>query len=260
MVPCVVVGVLDWLFRRPLGDLVNQPGIPLYYVPFFSYKRLWFLQALFVLFLVAPIFPRSPRQMAAVVGGVYLLSMVFQPQTELLSIDDVVRMAPHFAFGYNLGLLGDRPCTWRAGLATQLLVAMAAIGLTYVHLQIESQQLFGSPRWLRVIMYRLVPTVNILFIWVMVTRYIGSGRGAFWRGWAAAGTESMAIYLYHVPAMMPVRVMLSGVSGTAPLVASVVLATVIGVIVPMALSQFVLSRVPILNAALLGAPLKRRQL
>lgn len=134
---------------------------------------------------------------------------------------------------------------------------MAAIGLTYFWFQMHSEQLFDSPQWLRVTVYRLTPTINIAFLWIVVTRYMGTGRSTMWRGWTAAGKESMAIYLYHVAAMMPLRVVLPHISSAAAQIGSVVVATIIGVIGPMCLSRFVLSPVPVLNAALLGAPLKR---
>jgi hypothetical protein len=75
LVPCAAVGARDWGLRHALGTWVNQPDVPLHQVLFCSCKRFWLLQALFVLFAVAPLLPRRPLTTLPIFIGTYVLSM-----------------------------------------------------------------------------------------------------------------------------------------------------------------------------------------
>jgi fucose 4-O-acetylase-like acetyltransferase len=241
LVPCAVVGLLDWIARFVLGDAVSPASIPVYMVPFF----------------VAPLLPRSVAGMTPMLVCSYGLSMVIWDVSDFLSFSQAAQVAPYFLLGYTFGLLGDRGVQWRPPCFVRAIAMLLAAALTWLVVSDSAHAALQGLLWKAEPLTRLVSAINVVALWMLASIEAGpllrAGRTAL----SSLGRQSMAIYLFHVPAILPIRMLLHhlGISQEAT---HLVTNSFVGIVVPWFCAKFIIARIPLLGGLLLGTPVGRR--
>lgn len=244
--PLLTVGTLFFVVKLFVKDSnsVPKPG-DFWRVYLFGFDHLWFLQAIFLVFLVAGALDASGRlsterawAISVVITMVLFVAIRLPESYDFFSVNGAFRLLPFFLLGY--GLNRYRLFDVKSRSAALVLLAFAAVYIFKI-LIIMDLWAPGAP----------LERVVSLGVGVLGVVLIYSARKLLsWRWLAWIGTYSFGIYLLHVFGTAGVRIVLRKVGLVA--VGPVFLASlVVGVAAPIVF-QLIFARFAIVQRYVLG--------
>jgi acyltransferase len=204
LIPLVSVATLMYLVKRVAPGLnSDMHAIPIWRIYTFGFEHLWFLQAIFLVFLIVGILDAlgmlatRARWLGVLAFTVIVFVFVYVPyQDDFFSFNEALRLLPFFLLGY--GLRRHRALDLRGAPAAAMLAAFGAI------YTVRLLTIFG--------LYHPQPYEDrVIAITVGVTGLVlmYSMRGLIdTKALAWIGGFSFGIYLLHVFAAAGARVVL----------------------------------------------------
>ncbi|AVP70175.1 acyltransferase family protein [Prescottella equi] len=246
LVPMVTVGLLLFGMQLVTPGTNSKPEITGVWKIFaFGFEHLWFLQSIFVIFLVVgacDVFGllRTSRGMsiALAISGAGFILVRLPSDWDLFSINGVLRLLPFFLLGYALRKFpdrtGSRPLIY--AIVAVFLVAYGVRVLTFT----ATWPATGVP--LRAVSF-IVGLCGVLLLYFS-RNYISSR----WLAWI--GAYSFGIYLLHVFGAAATRILLDKV-GVGIDVVVFVTCLAVGVLAPIAVYR-VFGRFAVVRQAIFG--------
>lgn len=110
LIPLVTVGTMQYVLACAVpGSNFNPRGIPIWRIYVFGFEHLWFLQSIFVIFLVVGVLDSShildsPVRWGVLTGISALLFILVQvpARMDVFTVSGAVRLLPFFLIGYGL--------------------------------------------------------------------------------------------------------------------------------------------------------------
>ncbi|MDO5628936.1 MAG: acyltransferase [Mobilicoccus sp.] len=252
LVPMIVVGVAFMAVQSIVPATNQTPGpgdvLALFFV---GYEHLWFLQAIFLVFLAVMVLDLAgvmdrPRGWAIVVGlvaALHVASHVPAPWA-VFSINQAMHLLPFFLIGLGLRRFAGRiPAgAWPVALAGTLLIALLVVRELA---RVEDITLHGPPARA----FSLAVGVSGVLLLFGVRRLLHA-RPLAWLGGFAFG-----IYLLHVFGAAGARIVL-GRLGVEDVPVLFLVGLVAGVAFPV-LVQLTLGRHPLVSQAVFGQRRRR---
>ena len=217
---------------------------------------LWFLYTLFIYNVLNILFPKvmkHPVTIVILLGLPFLQSAFGDSMPDLLF--RVLTYPSYFSLGRVAVHLGDKlfeKNKLRFALVTIIFTVSAIITFSLYFNGVFR----GNMKYLFVTI-RLILGLISLYIVRVGCSFIENTK--LDKMLSYCGVNSMAIYLIHFPfitqvsSILALRILPNSLSFFA-----CIIGTVLGVAIPLILSKYIITKVPILNTLLLGAPLKKR--
>ena len=225
-------------------------------------ESLWFLYTLFIISVINILLPKITRH-PAFVAVIIPLCMVPRFFPDFFHRFETLSLALYYLFFFCLARMifpyTDRILRMKKPVYALMVLLYAAT--SFVTVIVMEMNLYGLPDELAHHLYPIVREVAAVFGIVVIctlAHYISNTRIA--RPLTYLGQKSMVIYLIHAPLLTPAAVVLTHkfVPGL-PLIVYFLIGTVVGFAVPLLVDWLILSRVPILNTILTGAPYRKKQ-
>jgi len=251
LLPLLSVGALLFAMKLVAPDVNDRPTITeLWRIYTFGYEHLWFLQAIFLIFLTVALLDGSnalatPSRWAACIAVSLSLFVVIRLPLDInvFSVNGMLRLLPFFLIGYGMQRFGLFDLKGRQAIYV-LIVFVAAYSLRLaIVLDAWSPNLY---------VHRAVSlVVGVLgIVLIYSARRLVSFSGLAW-----IGGFSFGVYLLHVFGSAGARILLGKVGVTAdPVVFTVGLCLGIGL--PIAF-QLTLGRWNPIRVAILGEKPRR---
>jgi acyltransferase len=204
LLPLIVVGTIMYVVGRVVpGDNFDARDLPLWRIYFFSFEHFWFLQAIFLIFVIVGVLDgmdalASHWRWFAITAAAATASIVVSVPTALdvFSVSGALALLPFFLLGYGLrrhALLDLRGAP--AAVAVAVFLALYAIRLS---------MLFGDYHPAKYAEKSLAIIVGALgIILIYSARNVINTRLLAW-----IGGFSFGIYLLHVFATAATRMLL----------------------------------------------------
>lgn len=233
--------------------LLTQPGKS--YMPL-----LWFMHALFFMFMLYPLLYRVLRHHAAIL--VLFVILAYLGPSPWPGVNTIVHHFPFFVCGVWFrasGLHGEvRSRSWL------LIAALSAVAFALYYLPAPRLDSGIAHHYLWLFPLGLLGSAVVIGLSncldaLSLNRQNGKGAGSASAPWvvralASAGLYSMSIYLFHTLFESAVRVAGFQVLGLPPgwFVPVALVAIAVGMLMPLLLEQFVLRRITLTRRYLLG--------
>ncbi|WP_349536334.1 acyltransferase family protein [Rhodococcus rhodochrous] len=194
IIPLLTVGALLFATKMLVPDTNTKPEASDFWrVYLFGYEHLWFLQSIFIIFLVVALFGvlgalATPRRWAVTTGTTFVLFVAFRvPEAaNVFSINGAIRLLPFFLIGY--GLYAFASVVPRGRVLVGVTIAFAAVYMLRIAGILGDWELNTPTR--RAL--SLAVGVGGVLLLYSARKFI-----AFrWLGWI--GGFSFGIYLLHV--------------------------------------------------------------
>lgn len=243
----VAASFMEKIGFSPMGvrDLIiNLMTYEVFYV-----ELLWFLYVLFLYFVLHYLLGKYGKTrwfvLACIVAGLsvrfisypniinrFLLWSVFFPFGRLIAADKNVK-----------GLL-------ESGRKKTLLVAVGFVAVIVVKILLDKHELGIDTYVLRTVKQLLRYILGFLWAWLIYL--FAKAERPRKKELRAIGDYSYDIYLMHNPYVVAVVVMVCGKIIKLPDICSVVIATILGIVIPIAVSKVLIRRSKTLSAIMLG--------
>lgn len=212
---------------------------------------LWFVYALFGIFLVMPLLERVLRKRIWIFIAAIVLSFV--GTTDYFCLRQMIGNLPHFAFGFWLsGRCDIREI--RAGGKT-VLYAIALVAL-FAATGALREVLIERRYALLLHASGLVSALSGSGICLLLAVLIGGSRAKRFRGlMESLGVYSMSIYLFHTLVTGPIRIAFGFVGVRhAPFALAAAVAVGAGLLLPLLMEKLVLRKHAVTRRLILGLP------
>jgi len=244
LLPMLTVGTIEFLAHALVPGVNHRADLrDLWRIYFFGYDHFWFLQAIFLVIAVSAALDalgalQTPWRLAVALFGAFVLARVLPP-VELFSLSGALYLAPFFLLGVGLRRFEH--------LRSPLL--SAACWLVFLHGIAQQQWAWFMHDAARVDPSSLLGMSTSLAGMVLVFAHRRSIPALAW-----LGTYAYSIYLFHILATAPARILTTKVLGDAlpdpePLILALSLAA--GLAVPIVLDRL-LRKHPVTALVFLG--------
>lgn len=246
LLPLITVGTALYVMKRLVpGANYSADDVPLWRVYVFGFEHLWFLQSIFIVFVVVGILDASGVldtrlrwSIATAMSAVMFVAIVVPPADDVFTLSGALRLLPFFLLGYGLrrySVLDLR--------GSPLMVAILAFAAAYA---LRLTNIFGIYHPERHVDNLIAVTVGALaLVLIYSARHVLNTRALAW-----VGGFSFGIYLLHVFATAGTRILLErvGIHHTWQLF---VVGLVMGIAVPIVF-QLVFGNVGVIRTFVLG--------
>lgn len=223
---------------------------------------LWFLYTLFIISVINILLPKLTRH-PAFVAAIAPLCMLPRFFPDFFDRSEALKLTLYYLFFFCLARalfpLTDRIFNMKK--SSYALVILGYAALSFAAVLVLDLNRYGLPVGLAHHLYPIVreaaAVFGILFICTTANYIRGAGIA---RPLIFLGQKSMIIYLIHAPILtQAVVAMFAKLAPGLPLIIYFLAGTVVGIAVPLLIDWLIISRVPLLNTILTGAPYKKRQ-
>ncbi|MGW5072955.1 acyltransferase family protein [Rhodococcus sp. NPDC004095] len=252
LIPLITVGTLLYVALETVPDTNSKPsGVALWHTYVFGFEHLWFLQSIFLIFLIVGLLDscgalasRPSWAVMTIAASVAFVVVHIPPTADVFTISGAVRLLPFFLLGYGLrrhALFDLR--------GNQALLAVAAFAAVY------SVRLLVVFRVYRIDAHSdralTIAVGAIAVVLIYSARHLANARVLVW-----IGGFSFGIYLFHVFATAASRIALEhlGLHARPELF---VVGLVAGIAAPIAL-QLAVRRTRVLHTLLFGEKTRTR--
>lgn len=246
LLPLITVGTLFYVVGRAVpGDNFDERDLAVWRIYVFSFEHLWFLQAIFVIFVIVGILDslgalrvRRYWGVAVCVAGVGSVVVSVPAVADVFSVGGAIRLLPYFLLGY--GLRRHRLFDLRGVLAFEAAVLFSVL------YAVRLFTIFGEFRLAVPIEHALALAVGASGIVLLYSaRHVIDRRILAW-----IGGFSYCIYLLHVFATAGTRIVLEHI-GVHRIWELFLGGLVMGIAVPIAF-QLAFRNVSVVRTLVLG--------
>ena len=224
-------------------------------------ESLWFLYALFLISVVNILMPRLTRH-PAFVAAIIPLCMVPRFFPDFFHTFKILSLVLYYLFYFSLAraLFPRTDRLFCMKKPTYLAVVLGYLATSFATVIVLEMNVWHLPNDVAHHLYPIVRQVAAVFgIFVICTfaQYISQTKAAKPLGFL--GRKSMVIYLIHAPILTQAATALTArLLPKLPLIIYFLTGTAVGISVPLLLDWLVISRVPLLNTILTGAPYRQK--
>jgi acyltransferase len=246
ILPLITVGTAFYFVKRLVpGTNYSADDVPLWRIYFFGFEHLWFLQSIFVVFLIVGILDatgllRSQRRwaIATAVSATLFVAIIVPPADDFFTVSGALRLLPFFLLGYGL-----RRYSVFDLRGTPLVIATAVFAGVYSIRLLTIFDVYHPDRHVDNLIAASVGLIAVVLIYS--ARHVLNTRLLAW-----VGGFSFGIYLLHVFATAGTRIILGHI-GIHPIWLLFVLGLAMGIAAPIAF-QLVFGNVGFIRTFVLG--------
>lgn len=222
-------------------------------------KNLWFLYVLFILYVLHIIFPKIMKH------PVTLIILFCLPFVKLaFNMPIVLQYICSYAAYFSLGrvMLYRQDKIFSVKKPTYTFIGITSVVANMAMQAVKFFVLKGNPSLMNTVEYIFVPinfilAVSSIFTIIVGCNYLSNTKAE--KALSFFGVRSMEIYLLHFPFITQVSVVLiTKFLPVVPTFIAVITGFVLGLAIPVLLSDFIIKKIPVLSYILFGIPIKKR--
>lgn len=208
--------------------------------------HLWYVYSLFLIFIICYLGYRYYSRAVGLVVSVGLLYITY-----LFQLPSIVQMTLRFLFYFCLG--GNTALVDKVRVQKRLAIPLAAVFIAYGVFCLNLEQILPKYAWVTVRNLFALCAIALIFI---LSETLGETRAG--NAFSYFGVRSYEIYLLHQPYIAATVSNLLLAATGLPYIAIILISAVLGLLIPIPISKYILQPVGIFRFLFLGGRTRKR--